>query len=762
MTQELQRRPWEQAKQKTMDGNIISVGSRRPRQYLVESFALNSYHRKVSRKGEGRVPDPQFGKRAVSQVQTLSRTATGRKCGFVDLKTLTNHFQRYCKAVNLILEQVYSNDKHSEEIGERLSKSRSRGYVVLMKEYDLKWTKDNEFGELVFGRMHRNALEAAARIILSDHTRRILVRTLVNILVESEDDLKRLMKNKRVPADLIRRVRDQSEIKRNGSGFHYALSACKQVRRILDERVLSKIPKPPVESQDSVHHNRHASISEDRLASVSAEKTDSPLPNDQAPRKQRIRGGHRVRQRAKVRELWKDKSKKSESIRNLIRSEVTRWSEDGFPFTTPVFKATTEDFSASTENTTGQGYWFRSDPERPDEIILYIKTPPGLQSVECDPNSPYRSQTLRLRFLNWFPRKAKRAQKKAEEARAAGNISRAKQLTFRAATFIDMSEQLMNTIALHHVVRELTNLKARKDLDTEGIVELEVQLKKLRTSRRSAPPRLQLRGNKVILSIPFLSPDKKLLEKTLDASQLTAYAGVDRGIRFPVVLSVRDEHGTYHDRHIGFKNLFAKRERLRQRTRELNSQIDRRKNNWEKKHPGLQAPAYILKKEMELASVWRKVRRLDREISHLVASETVWLCEKHMVKTVYFEDLRSFQGKGGMHSYSWKLSTNLWGLMIEGVRYRRQAMGHRRSSVWTVNPAWTSQTCSRCGERGVRVKRPDDTEEMRGGEHFFCPHCQMKLHADVNAARNIIKVKHEASAVPGRTGQRCPTLSKFQ
>jgi len=752
MTQELQRRPWEQAKHKTMDGKIISVGSRRPHQYLVESFALNSYHRKVSRKGEGRVPDSRFRKRAVNQVQTLSRTVTGRKCGSVDLKTLTEHFQKYCKAVNLILERVYSNDEHSEEVGEQLKKSRSRGYVVLMNEHDLKWAKDNEFGKLIFGRMHRNALEAAARIILADHTRRGLVRTLVRILVESNDDLNRLMRNKRVPADLIRRVRDQSETKRNGSGFYYALSACKQVRRVLDELVLSKLPKPSVGRQASVHHNRHAS--------VSAEGTDSALPNDQTPRKQRIHGGRRVRQRAKVRELWKDKSKTSESIIDLIRSEVTHWNEEGFPFTIPVFRATTEDFSASTENTTGQGYWFKSDPERPNEIILYIKTPPGLRSAECDPDSPYRSQTLRLRFLNWFPRKVRRAKMKAVEAREQGDYSRARQLEFRAAVFADMSEQLMNTIALHHVARELTNLKSRRDLDTERIVELEKQLKDLQSSRRSAPPRLQLRGSKAILSIPFLSPDQELLEKTLETPELTAYAGVDRGIRFPVVVSVRDGHGTCHDRHIGIKTLFAKRERLRQRTRELSSQIDKRRNNWEKKHPGLQAPAHILKKDMELASVWRKVRRLDREISHLVASETVWFCEKHGVKTVYFEDLRSFQGKGGMHSFSWRLSTNLWGLMIEGVRYRRQAMGHRRGGVWTVNPAWTSQTCSQCGERGVRVESTNDTDETRGGEYFFCPYCQNRMHADVNAARNIIKVKFEASAVPGRTGQQCPSLSK--
>ncbi|MHA1780642.1 MAG: zinc ribbon domain-containing protein, partial [Candidatus Thorarchaeota archaeon] len=33
-------------------------------------------------------------------------------------------------------------------------------------------------------------------------------------------------------------------------------------------------------------------------------------------------------------------------------------------------------------------------------------------------------------------------------------------------------------------------------------------------------------------------------------------------------------------------------------------------------------------------------------------------------------------------------------------------------------------------------------------EYFYCPHCEAELHADVNAARNIIYVP---SAVAGRT-----------
>ena len=72
-----------------------------------------------------------------------------------------------------------------------------------------------------------------------------------------------------------------------------------------------------------------------------------------------------------------------------------------------------------------------------------------------------------------------------------------------------------------------------------------------------------------------------------------------------------------------------------------------------------QPPAIILKKKRELESVWNKIHRIDTEISHQVAAETVWFCEHHGVKTLYFEDLRSFQGRGGMGRQSWNLSTNL-------------------------------------------------------------------------------------------------------
>ncbi len=665
----------------------------------VQSFVLNSYNRQVARKGLGRRPST-----SIKQSHMLHKLS-GRKCNNLDLGVLSQSFSSYRKVVNLILEKVFSDLRYADEVRSELAKQRGMLYLALRREKHLKWTPDNEFGNLVFERLHRNALETAARIILADYTRQRLVNSVLDVLSSDEEQLTRLMIKRRIPSDIVRRVKDAIEKKSDGS-YQYALSACRQVRRVLRDNVREAYP---------------------------------------------LKEGER---RKSTRELLNENSLERARIQFILINRVREWKEDGFPFVTPTFTKDTVDFSASTENTTGQGYWFQQDTERENEIILFIKTPPGIVSHEQDTISPYKSQTVRLRFLNWFPRKAERARRKAQEARNQGHFQGAIQLEYRAARFEDMNQQLLNSINLQRFARELARERAHPEKDEMRINNLKTIIRDLKKSRRSTPPTIKLVGKRATLLIPFIAPDEKLLKTVLkNLSMRKKIAGVDRGLRHSMVVSVKNGEDTYEEAMIGRQELFEKRENLRQRTRVLMSQVALRRNNWERKHAGQHPPAIILKKEQELEAIWRKIRRLDKEISHQVATETAWFCEHHGVKAIYFEDLRSFQGKGGMRRHSWNLSTNLWGMMIEGVRYRREALGHRNGGIWLVNPAWTSQTCHVCGIRGVRVDDETSTTEKKGGEYFHCPNCAEHFHADVNAARNIMHVQHtiKPTAASGRT-----------
>ncbi len=665
--------------------------------------ANDDFWLKVARKGLGRGPDPSFQRKDKRVVKQLVTKVSGKKCSEVDLQTIGQHFGKYIEAVNLVLNKVYSSHQRAASVGMKLEASKGHGHVVLREEPFLVWKKTNEFGRLVFERMYRNVLETAARIIHSNYTRRKLVNALLDILSNDKEQLRRLMSLKRVPADLIRKVRESGG-KKKGSYYHYALTACKQVRRALDIQLLKEL-----DSSSSV----------------------------------------RSIQRRRVRDLMK--SNAGTATQDTMVSSVADWKSNGFPFIQPVFRKTTMEFAASTENTTGQGYWFKEDPERENEIILYIKTPPGITGLERTPDSPYRSQTVRFRFLDWLPRRAARARTKASEARERKNERRAIELEYRAERFQDMSLQLRNTIRLQQLTRRLSSLKSRKNSDPEEILKLKREMGILKKSRRCAPPILKVRGHRVTLLIPFKSPDDELLRRVLPKTARMRRAGVDRGLRHPVVLSVKNGGDSYDEVKIGREDLYKKRVTLRQRTRVLMSEIALLRNNWEKKRAMMLPPNFILKKERELEATWTKVRRIDCEISHQLAAETVWFCEHRGVKTIYFEDLRFFQPSGGFRTHSWNLSTNLWGLIIEGVKYRRQALGHKFGGVWTVNPAMTSQKCHQCGKKGIRVESPGSIEEKRGGEFFYCSSCESRLHADVNAARNILKIQVKPTAVGGRT-----------
>ncbi len=673
--------------------------------YLVESFTLNSVERVVSRNGRGRVPDPAFrnDRKHASPLVSLLR-GTGKKVKEVDLKTLTLHFDNYVQAVNMLLSRIYSSPRRVEQLGKGLAEYRGRAYTLLRRERDLCYEHNETIKELVFERLHRNVLEQTGRMLLADWTRRRLFTAALKYLDTSPQDTLTLLRRKRIPSYMIRKVRDScGSTKNNGSGYHYTMGVLRQVRLAIDRHVLDTME---------------------------------------------IKIGWRARQRKKVASLLKNNSAEYQQVYDIVTKLVKHWVKKGYPFSTPQLRSYSLDFSASTENSTGQGYWFTLDNERENEILMHLKLPPGIDGTPHD-DSPNKEKTLSFRFLDWLPRAASNDRRKAETAREKREKNRVESLIFRAAKFEDMQIQLMNTIQFQHTAHNLARLKQRKDTDPEEIIKLQEKVKALKRSRRSAPPRLLLKGYRVTLQIPFLSPNGHVSDNVFGEREYSTKAGADRGLRTPVALSVEKEQ-SFEDLFITVGHLVEKRESIRKFVSTLTSEVTLKKNNWNKKRSGQSYPTQIYRQDRQISASWRKIRRLDREIARQVASRTVWFCEEHRVKKLFFEDLRSFQAHAGSRDLSYNLSSNLWGKIIDTVRYMRESLGHSKYSVWTVNPRYTSQTCHQCGVRGIRVVDETATIEMKGGEYFYCSKCEEHFHADINAARNIIHVQ-DSSAAPGRT-----------
>jgi putative transposase len=125
-----------------------------------------------------------------------------------------------------------------------------------------------------------------------------------------------------------------------------------------------------------------------------------------------------------------------------------------------------------------------------------------------------------------------------------------------------------------------------------------------------------------------------------------------------------------------------------------------------------------------LKRLGRKQRNRNRDFARKTAKELVtWVPENAVL---VFEELnlpqpekRQTRGKALRRRLS------------EWQRLRIREAATCKAQEWgilvaAVDPAYTSQCCSRCGLKGSRRRH-----------RFCCPHCGLELHADVNAAINI-------------------------
>jgi IS605 OrfB family transposase len=137
--------------------------------------------------------------------------------------------------------------------------------------------------------------------------------------------------------------------------------------------------------------------------------------------------------------------------------------------------------------------------------------------------------------------------------------------------------------------------------------------------------------------------------------------------------------------------------------------------------------------------LWRHIKAANLSVAHNLTREIVLLAQKNEVKVIVIEHLHKFQPCRGLHrtkKLNRKLTYWLKGQIEEQLRYKAFAEG---ILVKSVNPAFTSRICQRCGGFGERFSHKS---------LFRCRFCGYEANADFNASVNLHKVFWEIFPFP--------------
>jgi len=118
----------------------------------------------------------------------------------------------------------------------------------------------------------------------------------------------------------------------------------------------------------------------------------------------------------------------------------------------------------------------------------------------------------------------------------------------------------------------------------------------------------------------------------------------------------------------------------------------------------------------------RRVKLENHRVSKAIVAEAV----RVGASTIALEDLTNIrQNIQGGRRIKTRLHRWAFRQLQTFVAYKAQSLG---IDVVFVDPAYSSQTCSLCGEMGLRQK------------HLFSCSCGFRAHADCNASRNLARI----------------------
>jgi putative transposase len=161
-----------------------------------------------------------------------------------------------------------------------------------------------------------------------------------------------------------------------------------------------------------------------------------------------------------------------------------------------------------------------------------------------------------------------------------------------------------------------------------------------------------------------------------------------------------------------------------------------KKLRWHGKRVSRRKPGSKRRKKAvkDLAKVHQTVARQRLDYQHKVANKLI--AENDVI---YHEDLEVRNMVKNRH-LSKSISDAGWGLFLIILRHKAASAGRE---VVAVPPQYTSQDCSRCGER---------VPKSLSVRTHCCPHCGLVMDRDENGAKNVKGAGQALRGVPAMAG----------
>ncbi|HGM1125349.1 RNA-guided endonuclease InsQ/TnpB family protein [Clostridioides difficile] len=245
--------------------------------------------------------------------------------------------------------------------------------------------------------------------------------------------------------------------------------------------------------------------------------------------------------------------------------------------------------------------------------------------------------------------------------------------------------------------------------DNENVNELKSTLEKVISKEyKVCDSSMQFSKNNkdVILNLVIDIPQNSSVYKPVEGRTL----GVDLGVAVPIYMCLNDD--TYKRKGLGDINNFLRvRQQMQTRRRKLQKDLTLTNGGKGRK-----------KKTQLLDKLQENERNFVKTYSHALSKRVVEFAKSNKCEYINIEKLTK-DGFDNIILRNWSYFE-----LQKMIEYKAEREG---ITVRYVNPAYTSQKCSRCGEI--------DKENRQTQANFKCTKCGFELNADHNAAINIAR-----------------------